>query len=61
VTSATGLDVTHNVAGQVGDVVSGNGSAVHDVVSDVANVGHNALGNLHIGDIASNNDIHIGH
>ncbi|OXM64484.1 IniB N-terminal domain-containing protein [Amycolatopsis vastitatis] len=61
VTSATGINVDHNVAGQVGDLVSGNGSAVHDVVSDVASVGHNALGNLHIGDIASNNDIHIGH
>lgn len=60
VTSATGLDVTHNAAGQVGDVVSGNGSAVHDVVSDVSDVSHNALGNLHLGDIASN-DIHIGH
>lgn len=61
VTSATGLNVDHNVAGQVGDLASGNGSAVHDVVSDVASVGHNALGNLHIGDIASHNDIHIGH
>ncbi|MDT7803951.1 MAG: hypothetical protein QOI78_7384 [Actinomycetota bacterium] len=60
VTSATGLDVDHNVAGAVGDIASGNGSAVHDVVSDVADVSHNALGNLHLGDIASN-DIHIGH
>jgi hypothetical protein len=60
VTSATGLDVTHDTAGQVGDVVSGNSSAVHDVVSDVSDVSHNALGNLHLGDIASN-DIHIGH
>jgi hypothetical protein len=61
VTSATGLDVDHNAVGQVGELASGNGSAVHDVVSDVSDVSHNALGNLHIGDIASNNDIHIGH
>jgi hypothetical protein len=55
VTSATGLDLDHNV---VGDLASG--TAVHDVVSDVADVSHNALGNLHIGDIASN-DLHLGH
>ncbi|WP_372669144.1 IniB N-terminal domain-containing protein [Amycolatopsis kentuckyensis] len=64
VTNATGINVDHNVAGQVtgavGDIASGNGTAVHDVVSDVADVSHNALGNLHIGDIASN-DIHLGH
>ncbi|VVJ19658.1 FIG01326805: variable size protein family [Amycolatopsis camponoti] len=60
VTNATGVDVSHNVAGQVGDIASGNTSAVHDVVSDVSDVSHNALGNLHIGDIASN-DIHLGH
>ncbi|MCR6490181.1 IniB N-terminal domain-containing protein [Amycolatopsis sp. OK19-0408] len=64
VTNATGLDVDHNAVGQVtgavGDIASGNGSAVHDVVSDVSDVSHNALGNLHIGDIASN-DIHLGH
>jgi hypothetical protein len=61
VSSVTGLNVDHNIAGQVGDVVSGNGSAVHDVVSNVSDISHNALGNLHIGDIASHNDIHIGH
>ena len=61
VTNATGINVDHNVAGAVGDIASGNGTAVHDVVSDVSDVSHNALGNLHIGDIASNNDIHIGH
>ncbi|SEF36279.1 hypothetical protein SAMN05421837_11027 [Amycolatopsis pretoriensis] len=62
VTNATGINVDHNVAGAVGDIASGNhaGAAVHDVVSDVADVSHNALGNLHIGDIASN-DIHLGH
>jgi hypothetical protein len=60
VTNATGINVDHNVAGAVGDIASGNTSAVHDVVSDVADVSHNALGNLHIGDIASN-DIHLGH
>ncbi len=60
VTNATGINVDHNVAGAVGDIASGNGTAVHDVVSDVADVSHNALGNLHIGDIASN-DIHLGH
>jgi hypothetical protein len=62
VTNATGINVEHNVAGAVGDIASGNsaGTAVHDVVSDVADVSHNALGNLHIGDIASN-DIHLGH
>lgn len=64
VTNATGIDVDHNAVGQVtgavGDIASGNGSAVHDVVSDVSDVSHNALGNLHLGDIASN-DIHIGH
>ncbi|MEV4150070.1 IniB N-terminal domain-containing protein [Amycolatopsis sp. NPDC049691] len=62
VTNATGISVDHNVAGAVGDIASGNsaGTAVHDVVSDVADVSHNALGNLHIGDIASN-DIHLGH
>jgi hypothetical protein len=60
VTSATGLDVDHNVVGNVGELASGNGSAVHDVVSDVSDVSHNALGNLHLGDIASN-DIHLGH
>jgi hypothetical protein len=64
VTNATGINVDHDVAGQVagsvGDIASGNGSAVHDVVSDVSDVSHNALGNLHLGDIASN-DIHIGH
>ncbi|HEY3464442.1 MAG TPA: IniB N-terminal domain-containing protein [Amycolatopsis sp.] len=61
VSNATGINVDHNAVGQVGELASGNGSAVHDVVSDVADVSHNALGNLHIGDIASNNDIHIGH
>ncbi|MFJ1763157.1 IniB N-terminal domain-containing protein [Amycolatopsis sp. NPDC088138] len=62
VTNATGINVEHDVAGAVGDIASGNsaGTAVHDVVSDVADVSHNALGNLHIGDIASN-DIHLGH
>lgn len=62
VSNATGINVDHNVAGAVGDIASGNhaGAAVHDVVSDVADVSHNALGNLHIGDIASN-DIHLGH
>ncbi|MEV6875272.1 IniB N-terminal domain-containing protein [Amycolatopsis sp. NPDC051128] len=61
VTSATGISADHNGLGQVGEVATGNTTAVHDVVSDVADVSHNALGNLHIGDIASNNDIHIGH
>ncbi|MFF1607386.1 IniB N-terminal domain-containing protein [Amycolatopsis sp. NPDC058278] len=61
VTSATGINVDHNVVGQVGELASGNGTAVHDVVSDVADVSHNALGNLHLGDIASGNDIHLGH
>jgi len=61
VTSAAGISADHNVVGQVGDLASGNGSAVHDVVSDVSDLSHNALGNLHIGDIASNNDVHIGH
>ncbi|WP_329051104.1 IniB N-terminal domain-containing protein [Amycolatopsis sp. NBC_01488] len=61
VTNATGVNVDHNAVGQVGELASGNASAVHDVVSDVSDVSHNALGNLHIGDIASNNDIHIGH
>ncbi|MEU8632670.1 IniB N-terminal domain-containing protein [Amycolatopsis sp. NPDC048633] len=62
VTNATGINVEHDVAGAVGDIASGTsaGTAVHDVVSDVADVSHNALGNLHIGDIASN-DIHLGH
>ncbi|MFI5589337.1 IniB N-terminal domain-containing protein [Amycolatopsis sp. NPDC051758] len=60
VTNATGINVEHNVTGAVGEIASGNGSAVHDVVSDVSDVSHNALGNLHIGDIASN-DIHLGH
>ncbi|MEA5364509.1 IniB N-terminal domain-containing protein [Amycolatopsis sp., V23-08] len=60
VTSATGLNVDHNVLSGVGDIAGGNGTAVHDVVSDVTDVSHNALGNLHIGDIASN-DIHLGH
>ncbi|MFB9690259.1 IniB N-terminal domain-containing protein [Amycolatopsis plumensis] len=61
VTSATGLNVDHNVVGQVGELASGNTTAVHDVVSDVADVSHNALGNLHLGDLASGNDIHLGH
>ncbi|GAB3155076.1 IniB N-terminal domain-containing protein [Amycolatopsis sp. NPDC004378] len=63
VSNATGISVDHNVAGAVGDIASGNGTAVHDVVSGVTDVSHNALGNLHIGDIASphDNDIHIGH
>jgi hypothetical protein len=61
VTSATGINVDHNAVGHVGDLASGNGTAVHDVVSDVADVSHNALGNLHLGDIASGNDIHLGH
>ncbi|MEU0537012.1 IniB N-terminal domain-containing protein [Amycolatopsis tolypomycina] len=61
VTSAAGISADHNVVGQVGELASGNGSAVHDVVSDVSDISHNALGNLHLGDIASNNDIHIGH
>jgi len=61
VTNATGLSVDHNVVGQVAEVASGNGSAVHDVVSDVSDVTHNALGNLHIGDGASLTDIHLGH
>jgi hypothetical protein len=60
VTNATGINVGHDVTGAVGEIASGNGSAVHDVVSDVSDVSHNALGNLHIGDIASN-DIHLGH
>ncbi|MEV6645946.1 IniB N-terminal domain-containing protein [Amycolatopsis sp. NPDC051371] len=60
VTNATGINVDHNVVSHVGDIASGNASAVHDVVSDVSDVSHNALGNLHIGDIASN-DIHLGH
>ncbi|MET8850969.1 IniB N-terminal domain-containing protein [Amycolatopsis sp. NPDC004625] len=61
VTSAAGISADHNTVGNVGELASGNGTAVHDVVSDVANVGHNALGNLHIGDIASHNDVHLGH
>ncbi|MET9001866.1 IniB N-terminal domain-containing protein [Amycolatopsis sp. NPDC004169] len=61
VTSATGISADHNTVGNVGELASGNGTAVHDVVSDVADVSHNALGNLHLGDIASGNDIHIGH
>lgn len=60
VSNATGINIDHNVAGAVGDIASGNTSAVHDVVSDVSDVSHNALGNLHLGDIASN-DIHLGH
>ncbi|WP_410572430.1 IniB N-terminal domain-containing protein [Amycolatopsis sp. cmx-4-61] len=57
VTGAAGID--HNVVGEIG---SSNGvDAVHDVVSGVTdNLSHNALGNLHVGDLG-HNDIHIGH
>ena len=61
VSNATGINVDHNAVGGVGELASGNASAVHDVVSDVADVSHNALGNLHIGDVGSHNDFHIGH
>jgi hypothetical protein len=57
VTGAAGVD--HNVVGEIG---SSNGvDAVHDVVSGVTdNLSHNALGNIHIGDLG-HNDIHLGH
>ena len=61
VTSATGINVDHTLAGNVGELASGNGTAVHDVVSDVNDVTHNALGNLHLGDVAAGSDIHLGH
>lgn len=61
VTNTTGINVSHNAVGAVGELGSDNCTAVHDVVSNVADISHNALGNIHIGDIASNNDIHIGH
>ncbi|MGW3999399.1 IniB N-terminal domain-containing protein [Amycolatopsis sp. NPDC004772] len=61
VTSATGINVDHNPVGNVGELASGNATAVHDVVSDVSDISHNALGNLHLGDIASGNDLHLGH
>jgi hypothetical protein len=58
VTGAAGV-ADHNVVGEIG---SNNGvDAVHDVVSGVTdNLSHNALGNLHVGDLG-HNDIHIGH
>ncbi|WP_103347809.1 IniB N-terminal domain-containing protein [Amycolatopsis sp. CA-128772] len=57
VTGAAGVD--HN---SVGDIASNNGvDAVHDVVSGVTdNLSHNALGNIHVGDLG-HNDIHLGH
>lgn len=57
VTGAAGID--HNAVGEIG---SSNGvDAVHDVVSGVTdNLSHNALGNIHVGDLG-HNDIHIGH
>ena len=57
VTGAVGVD--HNA---VGDIASNNGlDAVHDVVSGVTdNLSHNALGNIHVGDLG-HNDIHLGH
>ncbi len=57
VTGAAGVD--HNAVGEIG---SSNGvDAVHDVVSGVTdNLSHNALGNVHVGDLG-HNDIHIGH
>jgi hypothetical protein len=58
--TATGaVNVEHNSVG--GDINTGV-SAVHDVVSDVnTDLGHNVLGNLHVGDVGSNNDFHLGH
>ncbi|MEV7097334.1 IniB N-terminal domain-containing protein [Amycolatopsis sp. NPDC051045] len=57
VTGAAGVD--HNGVGEIG---SSNGvDAVHDVVSGVTdNLSHNALGNIHVGDLG-HNDIHLGH
>ncbi|WP_328614094.1 IniB N-terminal domain-containing protein [Amycolatopsis sp. NBC_00355] len=61
VTTVTGAvgGVDHNA---VGDIASNNGvDAVHDVVSGVTdNLSHNALGNIHVGDLG-HNDIHLGH
>jgi hypothetical protein len=61
VTTVTGAvgGVDHNVVGEIG---SSNGvDAVHDVVSGVTdNLSHNALGNIHVGDLG-HNDIHFGH
>ncbi|MFE0023828.1 IniB N-terminal domain-containing protein [Amycolatopsis sp. NPDC059021] len=66
-----GVDAAHNAVGVAhngaGDVTGaiGNGagvSDVHDVVSHVGNcndLGHNAIGNVHTGDIGSGNDLHI--
>jgi hypothetical protein len=62
VTSVTGVGADHSAADQAGELAGGSTTAVHDVVSDVSDVSHNLLGNLHLGgDVASNSDIHIGH
>jgi hypothetical protein len=61
----TGIGADHSnvgdVAGHVGDVATtAVGTEVHDVVSDVSHVSNHGLVNLHVGDIASGNDLHLG-